>query len=674
MALACPSLWTHPEFYTAVRGTPYPLRHYKYCSGATNIPFADEILQRSAVLPVHISLNVKPSFVSRAEIQRLAGALDRRSDRIVSICVRGADASAVEVLLRGIECLPALRCIDVGKVAFSPGFPTLLPRTIDLPQLERVKLGPACRWPEGGNVYLNVKHVSIPAGSDVHSTITTTAHACPNLQSLSVDLDTDLWATASTPATDTASLRSLVTSVRAVRIFGLTSPREAWALAVFHHAERQDILIDGIAARSVENCGVIFRDLGPGVSLRVLRRARRVGVEGTDSRGRRRCVSCKESFSAQGWQDEMLRAICPSSVDWQGVTRLTVSASHWFRFLDALPAASAALGLTLVIEPGRLLDKKPPWWTPGCKLKKFPALQRLDPDVQFGSIHCVDMTAHARVDRGKRQGSESGSILFFPSGVARLSLLNLGRFSHLVRTSGVFQGFFVLSRGQIVDQDIALPEDELTLDVLLKLALGLPAVLERLSLLGVQRALYAAKKYAMLGAADILERELCTHVEASAMAVYVFASAHSCQRAADKALDRLIRSSIDFKDIPDGHGLARLICKRAERTRLFNDHLRSRATGSAFARENTGVCCHCAGEQPDSSVWGKLQLAASVRFSDTPSVGAVFAHPDVTAFAEQLEKLKCSSCGLCPYSWLKIQASLRDLAKCIIDAGSPPPM
>ncbi|EJD37759.1 hypothetical protein AURDEDRAFT_173140 [Auricularia subglabra TFB-10046 SS5] len=245
--------------------------------------------------------------------------------------------------------------------------------------------------------------------------------------------------------------------------------------------------------------------------------------------------------------------------------------------------------------------------------------------------------------------------------------------AHLVRTSGVFQGFFVLPREQIVDQDISLPEDELTLDVLLKLALGLPAALDRLSLLGVQRALFSAKKYAMAGAADILERELCTHIEAGAMEVYVFASAHGCERAAGKALDRLIRSAIDFKDIPDGHGLARLICKRAERTRLFNDHLRSRATGSAFARENTRVCCHCAGDQPDSSVWGKLQLAASVRFSDTPSVDAVFAHPDVTAFAEQLENLKCSSCGLCPYSWLKIQASLRDLAKCI-DAGSPPPM
>ncbi|EJD45124.1 hypothetical protein AURDEDRAFT_165666 [Auricularia subglabra TFB-10046 SS5] len=246
--------------------------------------------------------------------------------------------------------------------------------------------------------------------------------------------------------------------------------------------------------------------------------------------------------------------------------------------------------------------------------------------------------------------------------------------AHLVRTSGVFQDFFVLPREQIVDQDIALPEDELTLDVLLKLALGLPAALDRLSLLGVQRALYAVKKYAMLGATDILERELCTHVDASAMEVYVFASAHGCQKAADKALDRLIRSSIDFKDIPDGHGLARLICRRSERIRLFNDHLRSRATGSAFARENAGVCCHCAqGEQHDSSVWGKLQLAASVRFSDTPAVDAVFAHPDVITFAEQLEKLKCASCGLCAYSWLKIQASLRDLAKCI-DAGSPPPM
>ncbi|EJD45103.1 hypothetical protein AURDEDRAFT_124910 [Auricularia subglabra TFB-10046 SS5] len=378
MAVACPSLWTHPEFYTAVRGSPWKLRRYDFGSGATNIPFADKILQRSAVLPLHISLNVKPSRVSRAEIQSLAGALDRYSDRVVSICVRGADASAVGVLLRDIKRLPALRCLDIGKLVPSPGPASLLPRTIDLPRLDRVKLSPACRWSEIGNVYLNVKHVSIPPGSDVHISITTAAHACPNIQSLSVDIDTCRWPAALTPATDTASLRSLLTGVRAVRVFGLTVPREAWALAVFHHPERQDILVDGVAARSVENCGVIFRDLGPGVSLRVLRRAARVRVEGTDCSGRRRCVSCKESFSATGWRDALLHAICGGSVDWRSVSRLTVSASHWFRFLDALPAAPAALSLTLVIEHGRLFDKKPPWWTPGCTPKKFPVLRRLD--------------------------------------------------------------------------------------------------------------------------------------------------------------------------------------------------------------------------------------------------------------------------------------------------------
>ncbi|EJD36233.1 hypothetical protein AURDEDRAFT_174694 [Auricularia subglabra TFB-10046 SS5] len=241
---------------------------------------------------------------------------------------------------------------------------------------------------------------------------------------------------------------------------------------------------------------------------------------------------------------------------------------------------------------------------------------------------------------------------------------------------------------------IAVPETALTLEVVLKLALGLSAPLARLgSLFDIDAVIQAAGKYDMPGPGEVL-RPLDHRLGAAAASV--------CRRVMDilpahaQVLARLVsarqeRVKTFFANITAAHdgalfakehngncrccgrtlsergrGAVEAAMKDAQVPRAFAT---MEATGSAFARENTGVCCRCAREQRDASVWGN---AASVRFSDTQ---AVFAHRAVITFAEQLrEKRTCASCGLCPYSWLKIQASsLRDLAMCI-DAGSPRPM
>ncbi|EJD45010.1 hypothetical protein AURDEDRAFT_165883 [Auricularia subglabra TFB-10046 SS5] len=405
MALACPSMWTRPQFYTSVtsfvfqrllRGS-YPGGHLPswdaspYPPETTNMSCAREILERSGNMPLHIFLDVVPLHASHPDIKYLARVLVRHSQRIASITARSADLSAVRVFLQQIQNLPVTRHIIVERLetGAEDSFPAprmFLPPDITLPNLEVVDLGPGYLWPVGGVEYLNLRRLSLTPSQDLRSELTTALRACPQLQALSIDLagfhaPDDSAPEDSAPSLSTgevSSLRSLAAKIRAVRIVNLPVLCDTWALTLFGLSSRREIVIDGKECLSVEACGEIFRDLGAGVALSVLRRDGRVSVEGTDLAERGRRVSCTESFSARRSRDAMTRAICGKYVDWRSVVKLTVSASHWFHCVDAIPGAPAVICLKVVIEKGKMFDEVPLPWTPDSTPQKFPALRRLD--------------------------------------------------------------------------------------------------------------------------------------------------------------------------------------------------------------------------------------------------------------------------------------------------------
>ncbi|KZV97582.1 hypothetical protein EXIGLDRAFT_730261 [Exidia glandulosa HHB12029] len=241
--------------------------------------------------------------------------------------------------------------------------------------------------------------------------------------------------------------------------------------------------------------------------------------------------------------------------------------------------------------------------------------------------------------------------------------------THLARTSSFFRGMFDLPPPPGTKpgaHSLTLLEDSATLDVLLKLVLGLPAPPERLSSWQqVNPILRAAEKYDIQGALQFLAAVVRGFVAAMPpLEQYAYASHYGWTDIANVAFDKLLKTPIDFKAVPpvmDGVALARLLAARQTRVDQFLAGLRG---GGIFKYENKGVCGTCGAPHSHVFAWRAVVAAVSLQFALTVSLDAALGSGEVVTAIAALENARCGQghCGKVLFPWNKVRALLEQIA------------
>lgn len=247
--------------------------------------------------------------------------------------------------------------------------------------------------------------------------------------------------------------------------------------------------------------------------------------------------------------------------------------------------------------------------------------------------------------------------------------------SHLARTAGFFRGMFELPKADgaaPTAHSIAMDEDTLTVEILFKIATGLPPGLERLrSLADVEQVLLAAEKYDMQAALELVGRELrMPGAHRNPLHIYAIANHHRFDDVADQALEKLKTTRIDFALVSslDGAGLQRILAARESRIQYFRIRMQSTEEDGPFKKWNSDTpTCPCCGLPPLEQgavllAWCKFQLAATLAYTDAPSLAAIFTNINVEATLERLDALYCfkGNCRKPLFPWKKFLALLRE--------------
>lgn len=232
---------------------------------------------------------------------------------------------------------------------------------------------------------------------------------------------------------------------------------------------------------------------------------------------------------------------------------------------------------------------------------------------------------------------------------------------------------FTLPQPPTADNTIPVPEDSDTLEVLLKLALGLPAPLERLATFpAVDTVLRAADKYDMPGAAQVLGHVLRGLLASKTFArdplrQYGIATHFSWDDIAQEAFDRLLVADIDFTSVPplmNGPALGLLVAARQQRVRAFIGALRSVAKDALFLRENRAMCrnLQCSGALTDATalLWRRFVCAISLAFALVPCLDVARTNADVVSIVRELEDVTCqyAYCKATCFPWSGIYTRL----------------
>ncbi|KZV97580.1 hypothetical protein EXIGLDRAFT_703016 [Exidia glandulosa HHB12029] len=241
--------------------------------------------------------------------------------------------------------------------------------------------------------------------------------------------------------------------------------------------------------------------------------------------------------------------------------------------------------------------------------------------------------------------------------------------SHLSRTSEFFHGMFALPLGGVPPESrIALEEGAVTLEILLKLATGLPGGLRRLlSTDDVERTLAAAEKYGMKGVEEILALYLrAPYMDWEPIRAYALASHYGWEDVATASFERVVRLPLDLTNLPsmDIQHLLRILVTRKERIHNFRQGLLSRERDAPFYApnaNNSGRCqrCSCISTLNDIAIWKKFVVAALMAYDEAPAADTLLANPEVAAESVKLELLFCSSCRRSLFSPASLTESLR---------------
>ncbi|KAH7098815.1 hypothetical protein BKA62DRAFT_711983 [Auriculariales sp. MPI-PUGE-AT-0066] len=210
----------------------------------------------------------------------------------------------------------------------------------------------------------------------------------------------------------------------------------------------------------------------------------------------------------------------------------------------------------------------------------------------------------------------------------------------LTRTSIWFQEQFntaPLPEGQMAT--FTLPETSATLELVLKMALGLAAPSQPMLVVdNLQLALAAAAEYKMPGVTQNLLQ-------------YVLACKYGLEELRVESLERCIGVELDFQSLAslDVAHLARLLAEKQSRAQDLQCVLSSLLPNNPtcpFYELNHGKCCtaHCEAAVPEHQVvmWHRLIRAALCRSAVAPTVEAVLSEPLVTSVERTLLEVPCA--------------------------------
>lgn len=212
---------------------------------------------------------------------------------------------------------------------------------------------------------------------------------------------------------------------------------------------------------------------------------------------------------------------------------------------------------------------------------------------------------------------------------------------------------------------ILLDDDEATLEVLLRIAHGVP-FLSVLDLEGdidaVERVALAAEKYELRAALDVVRLALLSLTlrrPEHALRRYALASLlgwpHIAQDAATASLDVALayREPLPLMDLRD---LERLLALRHSRIAAFTEALNS--AGGPFAFENSKMCSNRKHGMNEAK-WRILKQAMLLEMWQRPSGASVLADSAATA---AFRGMVCNPCGGSPvYDWESFCARLKAL-------------
>ncbi|KZV85231.1 hypothetical protein EXIGLDRAFT_841625 [Exidia glandulosa HHB12029] len=245
--------------------------------------------------------------------------------------------------------------------------------------------------------------------------------------------------------------------------------------------------------------------------------------------------------------------------------------------------------------------------------------------------------------------------------------------SHLSRTSEFFRAMFELP--QSAGEGAAclnLDEDALTLEILLKLAIGLPPGLARLQLIDeVARALAAAEKYGMKGAEEILFIQLRGPLsQVDPLRTYILACRHGWDDVATSALEKVVRGPLELTQLPpmETAHLVRVLVARQYRIDHFSTAL---STSAVFAYDNgsTACCrrypgaCGNAAFPASATTWRDFKIFVLAAYAKAPSVDALLSNLALAVHKGNLEGTFCCSrvCLKPIWPW---QSVIDDLRRC----------
>ncbi|KZV97602.1 hypothetical protein EXIGLDRAFT_746994 [Exidia glandulosa HHB12029] len=213
-----------------------------------------------------------------------------------------------------------------------------------------------------------------------------------------------------------------------------------------------------------------------------------------------------------------------------------------------------------------------------------------------------------------------------------------------------------------------LDEDALTLEILLKLAIGLPPGLARLqSIDEVARALAAAEKYGMKGAEEILSFHLRGPLsQADPLHTYVLTCRHGWDDVATSALEKVVRGPLELTQLPpmETAHLVRVLVARQHRIDHFSMALNTSTVfaddngSSAYCRRYPGACGRGI---PVAATWREFKIFALAAYAKAPSVDGLLSHPELAVQKGNLEGIFCRNCTKPIWPW---QSVVDDLRRC----------
>lgn len=260
------------------------------------------------------------------------------------------------------------------------------------------------------------------------------------------------------------------------------------------------------------------------------------------------------------------------------------------------------------------------------------------------------------------------------------------RSAHLARASpdwfgDIFQSVDLADAARDQPLAIPLPNSSVVLDALLKLAHGLRAPLESLSIAELDQLLRAARTYRMHGPEQTILYEVRARLAllrnaqtADYLRVYVQGWQFGQLGLAYAAERHLHAAKLYGETLPEMpfNLVARLMRARAKRIDEFTTKLED--VDGIFGREYRAECRQCGDVQPTyvRQNWHQFVNDMATQFARHPSVDGAAAHEHVQSTIRTLACDCCRHCRQAMFPWARLREELLALADPPASPPQPP--